>query len=76
VGEGKVPSITRRNLDIWSVKDIETLLASGKMPDGDKIEGVMLNVVATIAQLSPEDRHAIAVYVKSLAPSPGEKKAE
>jgi mono/diheme cytochrome c family protein len=76
VGEGKVPSITRRNLDIWSVKDIETLLASGKMPDGDKIKGVMLNVVATIAQLSPEDRHAIAVYVKSLAPSPGEKKAE
>jgi mono/diheme cytochrome c family protein len=71
---GKVPSLTQANLDIWSVKDIETLLATGKMPDGDKVGGSMADVVKNTAQLSPEDRHTIAVYVKSLKAVEGEPK--
>src|SRR5690349_4063460 len=75
-GKGKVPSITQAHLDIWSVDDIAALLATGKMPDGDTVGGTMLEVVRSTAQLSPQDRHAIGVYVKSLEAVPGEKKAE
>jgi hypothetical protein len=58
--------MTQANLDIWSVKDIENLLTTGEMPDGDSIGDPMAEVVKNTAQLSPDDRHAIAVYVKSL----------
>lgn len=75
-GKGKVPSITQANLDIWSVKDVETLLATGETPDGDTVGATMMEVVDNTKRLPPEDRHAIAVYVKSLAAVPGEKKAE
>lgn len=75
-GEGKVPSITQTNLDLWSVKDIETLLEKGETPDGDTIGKSMAEVVENTAQLPPEDRHAIAVYIKSLAALPGEKKPD
>jgi mono/diheme cytochrome c family protein len=75
-GGSKVPSITQANLDIWSVKDIETLLASGETPDGDTIGRTMAEVVKNTAQLSPPDRHAMAVYVKSLPAQPGEKRAD
>jgi mono/diheme cytochrome c family protein len=73
-GESKVPSMTQANLDIWSVKDIENLLATGEMPDGDTIGGEMAEVVKNTGQLSPDDRHAMAVYVKSLRAVEGEKK--
>jgi mono/diheme cytochrome c family protein len=73
-GQGKVPSMTQANLDIWSVKDIENLLTTGEMPDGDSIGDPMAEVVKNTAQLSPEDRHAIAVYVKSLKAVEGEPK--
>lgn len=75
-GEGKVPSITQANLDLWSVKDIETLLEKGETPDGDTIGKSMAEVVENTAQLPPEDRHAMAVYIKSLAALPGEKKPD
>ena len=75
-GGSKVPSITQANLDIWSVKDIETLLTTGETPDGDTIGHAMADVVKNTAQLSPADRHAIAVYVKSLPARPGERKAD
>jgi mono/diheme cytochrome c family protein len=76
VGRGKIPSITQANLDIWSVKDIETLLATGEKPNGDTIGNPMAEVVKNTAQLSAEDRHAIALYVKSLAAVPGEPKPD
>jgi hypothetical protein len=66
--------MTQANLDIWSVKDIENLLATGEMPDGDTIGGEMAEVVKNSGQLSPDDRHAMAVYVKSLRAVEGEKK--
>jgi hypothetical protein len=71
-----VPSLTQANLDIWSVKDIETLLTTGETPDGDTIGAPMSEVVKHTAALADADRHAIALYIKSLQPRPGEKKAE
>ena len=39
---------------------------AGKSPDGDKLGGSMAEIVRNIAQLSDEDRKAIATYIKSL----------
>lgn len=65
-GEGWVPNITQKGLAEWSVKDIEYFLESGQMPDGDSAGGAMARVIRNISQLSPEDRAAIADYIKSL----------
>ena len=54
----------------WSLADIETVLLSGKMPDSDMVGSGMYDVVNGTAKLTPEDRHAIAVYLKSLPPLP------
>ena len=70
-GEGWVPNITQKGLDDWSAKDIAYFLETGQMPDGDTVGGSMARVVRNISQLSPEDRAAIAEYVKSLPPVEG-----
>jgi len=44
------------------------MLETGDTPDGDSVGGGMAKVVKNTAQLSPEDRAAIAAYVKSLPP--------
>ncbi|SHH69987.1 c-type cytochrome [Bradyrhizobium erythrophlei] len=70
-GEGWVPNITQKGLDDWSAKDIAYFLETGQMPDGDTVGGSMARVLRNISQLSPEDRAAIAEYVKSLPPVEG-----
>jgi mono/diheme cytochrome c family protein len=70
-GEGWVPNITQKGLGDWSAKDIAYFLETGQMPDGDTVGGAMARVVRNISQLSPEDRAAIAEYVKSLPPVEG-----
>ena len=70
-GEGFVPSITQKGLGDWSEKDIAGMLATGDLPDGDRVGGSMVKVVRNTAQLSPEDRAAIATYIKSLPPVDG-----
>ncbi len=70
-GDGWVPNITQAKLADWSVKDIAYMLETGDMPDGDSAGGSMVEVVKSIAQLSPADRDAIAVYIKSLPPVAG-----
>lgn len=68
---GKTPNITPGGkLAKWSVDDIAELLDSGMTPDGDYTGGEMATVVNGTAKLSAADKHAIAVYVKSLAPHP------
>lgn len=69
-GEGWIPNITQEGLKDWSVRDIEEVLASGETPTG-KVGGSMLAVVRDTANLSPEDRTAMAVYLKSLPPVVG-----
>ncbi|KRR23687.1 alkylated DNA repair protein [Bradyrhizobium lablabi] len=65
-GEGWVPNITEKRLSEWSAKDIAYFLETGQTPDGDTAGGSMVRVIKNTSQLSPEDRAAIAEYVKSL----------
>jgi len=68
---GKTPNITPGGkLGQWSVDDIAELLDSGMTPDGDYTGGEMATVVNGTGKLNMADKHAIAVYVKSLAPHP------
>jgi mono/diheme cytochrome c family protein len=50
--------------------DITYLLETGNTPDFDVIGGVMAPVQENMAKLKPEDRSAIAAYLKSLPPLP------
>jgi mono/diheme cytochrome c family protein len=73
-GEGWVPNITQKGLGDWSDKDIAYFLETGQTPDGDTIGGPMARVIRNTSQLSPEDRAAIADYLKSLPPVEGPPK--
>ena len=66
--QGGVPSIRQDKLAAWSVGDIVGTLTSGDTPDSDRVGGPMVDVVRNISQLSDADRHAMAVYIKSLPP--------
>jgi mono/diheme cytochrome c family protein len=70
-GEGWVPNITQKGLGEWSVKDITYFLQTGQTPDDDSAGGAMARVIKNTAQLSAEDRAAIAEYLKSLPPVEG-----
>ena len=70
-GEGWIPNITQKGLADWSEKDIAYFLETGEMPDGDSAGGSMARVIRNVSQLSPEDRAAIAEYLKSLPPVDG-----
>jgi mono/diheme cytochrome c family protein len=72
-GQGFIPNITQFALKDWSDQDIALLLAIGQTPDGDFVGGSMSEVVRNMAQIPPEDRAAIAIYVKSLPPVEGPK---
>ena len=74
-GEGWVPNITQAGLGDYSVGDIEEILTSGQTPD-DFVGGAMVAVVRNTAQLSKEDRAAMAAYIKSLPPVEGPKPPE
>ncbi len=52
----------------WSLGDIETLLKTGSTPDSDFVGSGMRAVVRRTSQLTDTDRHAIAVYLKSVPP--------
>ncbi|MBA2399631.1 MAG: cytochrome c [Bradyrhizobium sp.] len=78
-GEGWVPNITQKRLSDWSAKDFSYFLESGLTPDGDTAGGAMARVIRNTSQLSPEDRTAMAEYLKSLPAvegPPRPKKAE
>ncbi len=67
-GVGFVPNITPQRLASWSVEDIAEMLKSGKTPDHGQIGWSMADVVENTAELSQDDRLAIASYLKSLPP--------
>lgn len=52
----------------WSLDEIETLLKTGMTPDSDFVGSGMRAVVRGTSQLTDSDRHAIAVYLKSVTP--------
>jgi mono/diheme cytochrome c family protein len=71
-GKGIVPNITPHKSGIadWSEADIITALETGLMPSFDTFGGTMVKVQENMAQLSVQDRAAIAAYIKSLPPIP------
>ena len=52
----------------WTIGEIENLLKTGQTPDFDAVASGMKAVVRGTAKLTPADRHAIAVYLKTIAP--------
>src|SRR5215475_1825505 len=76
VSDDWIPNITQQGLKDYSEKDIEYLLETGNTPEGDSVGGAMVPVIRNTSQLTPNDRHAIAVYIKSLPPVEGPKKPE
>jgi mono/diheme cytochrome c family protein len=72
-GEGWIPNITQKALADYSEKDLAYLFETGDTPSGDSVGGQMTSVVRNTAQLSPDDRNALAHYVKSLPPIEGPK---
>ena len=67
----KAPNITpdvATGIGKWSVDDIVEVLTTGMMPDNDMVAHGMAEVVDGTAKLTDADRHAIAVYIKSLPP--------
>lgn len=64
-GKGRIPPLTPDKLT-WSATDIAYFLETGFTPDYDSAGGEMAQVVENLAQLSAEDRLAIAAYLKAL----------
>ncbi|CAN7372441.1 c-type cytochrome [Mesorhizobium caraganae] len=71
-GSGIVPNITSGEGGIgdWSEADIANYLETGFTPDFDTVGGAMVDVQRNMAQLTPEDRTAIAAYLKAVPPHP------
>jgi mono/diheme cytochrome c family protein len=69
---GTVPNITPSadGIGDWTEEDIAYLLETGNTPDFDVIGETMAPVQENMAKLTPEDRNAIAAFLKSLPPRP------
>ena len=67
-GKSFVPNITPHadGLAKWSDKDIAYLLETGQTPEGDSVGGSMTDVSINTGLLAPDDRNAMAAYLKSL----------
>jgi mono/diheme cytochrome c family protein len=64
-GSGQIPGIAPDKLD-WAANDIAYYLETGFTPSFDSVGGHMAAVVKNYAQLPPEDREAVAAYLKAL----------
>jgi mono/diheme cytochrome c family protein len=69
-GKGWVPNITPHvnALGKWSAKDIEFFLETGIAPDSSAVGSGMSDVIRNISKLPPDDRRAMAAYLKTLPP--------
>ncbi len=72
-GKGYIPNITPHKTGIggWSRKDIVYALETGLTPSFDSFGGTMVAVQENMAKLTPDDRIAIAAYLKTLTPVAG-----
>ena len=62
------PNITPHTTGIgdWSDDDLDTLFTIGMLPDGDFVGSGMAEVVENTDKMTPEDRKAIMIYLKSI----------
>ena len=68
-GRGTVPPLTPDRLT-WSAADIAYYLETGFTPEFDSAGGHMVAVIENFATLPPEDRAAVAAYLKALPTPP------
>jgi mono/diheme cytochrome c family protein len=68
-GEGRIPNITPAALT-WSEAEIAAYLETGFTPDFDVAGGHMAAVVENFVRLTPQDRAAVAAYLKRVPPVP------
>ncbi|WP_315919440.1 cytochrome c [Mesorhizobium sp. SP-1A] len=71
-GSGVVPNITpgQGGIGNWSAGDIAGYLETGFTPEFDTVGGAMVDVQKNMAELTPEDRAAIAAYLKAVPAHP------
>jgi len=71
-GSGIVPNITPSGGSIkdWSEADIANYLETGFTPEFDSVGGAMVDVQRNMAELTTDDRAAIAAYLKAVPPHP------
>ncbi|MDX8531182.1 cytochrome c [Mesorhizobium sp. VK25A] len=71
-GSGIVPNITPdgKSIKSWSEADIANYLETGFTPEFDSVGGAMVEVQRNTAQLTADDRAAIAAYLKAVPPHP------
>jgi mono/diheme cytochrome c family protein len=69
-GEGRIPNITpgEGGIGSWSTGDLAYYFETGFTPDFDSVGGAMAEVQRNLAELSEEDREAIAAYLKAIPP--------
>lgn len=66
-GQGRIPDITPAgDIGSWSEEDIAYYLETGFTPDFDLVGGSMAAVQRNMANLPPEDRAAMAAYLKAV----------
>jgi mono/diheme cytochrome c family protein len=68
-GSSYIPNITpdeETGIGKWSHDDIVQMLETGFKPNFDSVGGAMAAVQRNMAKLTPEDRKAIAAYLKTL----------
>jgi mono/diheme cytochrome c family protein len=73
----RAPNITpsrAAGIGHWSADDIVTTLTDGTTPNFDEVGRSMAVIVKNTAQLSEDDRRAIAVYLQSVPPVSGPKR--
>jgi mono/diheme cytochrome c family protein len=63
-----ITSDTQRGIGTWSIDDLSSFFVSGMTPSGDFAGGGMAEVIDGTSKLTATDRHALAVYVRSLPP--------
>lgn len=64
-GRGTIPALTPDELT-WSQAEIAAYLGDGFTPSFDSAGGHMVSVIRNLANLTAEDRMAIAAYIKAL----------
>ena len=68
-GKGRIPNLTPGgDLASWSAEDIAYYLETGFTPEFDTAGSTMVEVVENLARATPDDRLAIARYLKALPP--------
>ena len=67
-----VPNITPHpdGIGDWSVEDLVDAFRTGFLPGFETFGGAMVEVQENLAELTDEDREAIAVFLRSLPPLP------